>query len=386
MNLNKKSITQILLITCLTVLFYVFIQNFPSVWNGLSVIVSSFAPIIIGICIAFVVNLPMSFIEKKLFPDKITSKHKWINKIKRPVSLILGWLFIILIFTIFLMLIIPELYKAIMNFSQLLPYYTDSFVYNITKWLDSLHINTMGLKDFDWNSLSMKIADYLESAGTALFGTTITFTTGLFSSILNILLGFVFSCYFLFSKESLIKQLTKLYASIVKPKTLDNTMVVLSLTSETFSKFLVGQCTEALILGVLCYIGMCIFRIPYPIMISSLIAITALIPIFGAFIGTAIGAFVILLISPIKALWFIVFIVVLQQLESNLIYPKVVGKSVGLDGVWVLLAVTLGGRFFGAIGLLVSVPIFSVIYCLIRAFVHTKIENNKPKPILKKED
>ena len=203
MNLNKKSITQILLITCLTVLFYVFIQNFPSVWNGLSVIVSSFTPIIIGICIAFVVNLPMSFIEKKLFPDKITSKHKWINKIKRPVSLILGWLFIILIFTIFLMLIIPELYKAIMNFSQLLPYYTDSFVYNITKWLDSLHINTMGLKDFDWNSLSMKIADYLESAGTALFGTTVTFTTGLFSSILNILLGFVFSCYFLLSKEGI---------------------------------------------------------------------------------------------------------------------------------------------------------------------------------------
>ena len=383
MNLNKKSITQILLIACLTVLFYVFIQNFSSVWNGLSIIVSSFAPIIIGICIAFVVNLPMSFIEKKLFPDKATSKHKWLNKIKRPVSLILGWLFILAIFTIFLMLIIPELYKAIMNFSQLLPYYTDSFIYNFTQWLDSLNINTMGLKDFDWNSLSLKIADSLESAGTALFGKTVTITTGVFSSILNIILGFVFSCYFLLSKESLINQLTKLYSSIVKPKAFDNTMVVLSLTSDTFSKFLVGQCTEALILGILCYIGMCIFRIPYPIMISSLIAITALIPIFGAFIGTAIGAFVILLISPIKALWFIIFIIILQQLESNLIYPKVVGKSVGLDGVWVLLAVTLGGRFFGAIGLLVSVPIFSVIYCLIKAFVHTKIENNKPKPLPK---
>ena len=381
MNLNKKNITQILLITCLTVLFYVFIQNFNSVWQGVKIVASVFAPVILGICIAFVVNLPMSFIEKKLFPEKATSKHKWLNKIKRPVSLILGWLFIILIFTIFLMLIIPELYKAIMNFSRLLPYYMDSFGYNVIKWLDTLHLDAELLRNFDWNSLSTKLADYLESAGTALVGKTVTITTGVFTTLFNIILGFVFSCYFLVSKEFIIKQLKKLYASLVKHKTFDNTMVVLSLANETFSRFLVGQCAEACILGILCYIGMCILRIPYPIMISSLIAITALIPIFGAFIGTALGAFLILLISPIKALWFVIFILILQQIESNLIYPKVVGKSVGLEGVWVLFAVTLGGRLFGALGLLISVPVFSIIYCLIRAYVHTKQEENKPKPL-----
>ncbi len=381
MNLNKKIFTQILLITCLTVIFYVFIQNFSSVWQGLKIIAGVFAPIILGGCMAFIVNLPMSFIEKKLFRKKALAKHKWLRKIKRPVSLTLGWLFILSIFTIFLMLIIPELYKAIMNFSRLLPYYMDSFGYNVTKWLDTLHLNAQNLRNFDWNSLSTKIADYIQNAGTALVGKTVTITTGVFSTLLNLLLGFVFSCYFLVSKESLTKQLQKLYASIVKHKTFDNTMVVLSLANETFSKFLVGQCAEAVILGVLCYIGMCIFRIPYPIMISSLIAITALIPIFGAFIGTALGAFLILLISPVKALWFVIFVLILQQIESNLIYPKVVGKSVGLDGVWVLFAVTVGGRFFGALGLLISVPVFSIIYCLIRAYVHTKIEEQKPKPI-----
>lgn len=378
--MSKKTITQILLITCLTVLFYAFIQNFALVWMGIKAVLSAIAPLIIGCSIAFIVNLPMSFVENHFFPKKALKKHKWLRKIKRPVSLLLGWLFIIAIFTVLLMLIIPELAKTIMNFAQLLPYYMDSFGHNVTKWLDTFNLDIESLRNFDWESLSTKLVEYLQSAGTLLVGKTVGITTGVFTSVLNILLGFVFSCYILLSKEKLSVQLKKLYASAVNHKSYDNTMVVLSLANETFSKFLVGQCTEALILGILCYIGMSIFGMPYALMISSLIAITALVPIFGAFIGTAIGAFMILLINPVKALWFVVFIIVLQQLESNFIYPRVVGKSVGLDGIWVLFAVTVGGRFFGALGLLISVPIFSIIYCLIRAFVHTKLEEKKPKP------
>ena len=378
--MSKKTITQILLITCLTVLFYAFIQNFALVWMGIKAVLSAIAPLIIGCSIAFIVNLPMSFVENHFFPKKALKKHKWLRKIKRPVSLLLGWLFIIAIFTVLLMLIIPELAKTIMNFAQLLPYYMDSFGHNVTKWLDAFNLDLESLRNFDWESLSTKLVEYLQSAGTLLVGKTVGITTGVFTSVLNILLGFVFSCYILLSKEKLSVQLKKLYASAVNHKSYDNTMVVLSLANETFSKFLVGQCTEALILGVLCYIGMSIFGMPYALMISSLIAITALVPIFGAFIGTAIGAFMILLINPVKALWFVVFIIVLQQLESNFIYPRVVGKSVGLDGIWVLFAVTVGGRFFGALGLLISVPIFSIIYCLIRAFVHTKLEEKNPKP------
>lgn len=378
--MSKKTITQILLITCLTVLFYAFIQNFALVWMGIKAVLSAIAPLIIGCSIAFIVNLPMSFAENHFFPKKALKKHKWLRKIKRPVSLLLGWLFIIAIFTVLLMLIIPELAKTIMNFAQLLPYYMDSFGHNVTKWLDAFNLDIESLRNFDWESLSTKLVEYLQSAGTLLVGKTVGITTGVFTSVLNILLGFVFSCYILLSKEKLSVQLKKLYASAVNHKSYDNTMVVLSLANETFSKFLVGQCTEALILGILCYIGMSIFGMPYALMISSLIAITALVPIFGAFIGTAIGAFMILLINPVKALWFVVFIIVLQQLESNFIYPRVVGKSVGLDGIWVLFAVTVGGRFFGALGLLISVPIFSIIYCLIRAFVHTKLEEKKPKP------
>lgn len=384
--MNKKTITQILLITCSTVLFYVLIQNFGIIWTGIKAVISAIAPLIIGCSIAFVVNLPMSFTERKLFPEKAVAKHKFLRKIKRPVSLLIGWIFILAIFTVLLMLIIPELSKTIMNFAQLLPYYMDSFGHNVTKWLDTFHLDIKSLRNFDWESLSTKLVEYLQSAGTLLVGKTVGITTGVFTSVLNILLGFVFSCYILLSKEKLSVQLKKLYTSMVKHKTYDNTLVILSLANETFSKFLVGQCTEALILGVLCYIGMSIFRMPYALMISSLIAITALVPIFGALIGTAIGAFMILLINPVKALWFIVFIIVLQQLESNLIYPKVVGKSVGLDGIWVLFAVTVGGRFFGALGLLISVPIFSIIYCLIRAYIHTKLEEKKPKPVKPKTE
>lgn len=349
------------------------------VWNSLGTVLSIVAPLIIGCSIAFIINLPMSFIEERFFSKKALEKHKWLRKIKRPASLLLGWLFIIAIFTILLMLIIPELYKTIMNFAQLLPYYMDSFGYNLIKWFDMLHLNADNIKNFDWNSLSTKLVEYFQSAGTLLVGKTLGITTGVFNSVLNLLLGFVFSVYILLSKEKLSAQLKRLYASFVSHQFYDNTMVVLSLANETFSKFLVGQCTEALILGVLCYIGMCIFNIPYALMISSLISITALVPIFGAFIGTAIGAFMILLISPVKAFWFIIFIIILQQLESNLIYPKVVGKSVGLDGIWVLFAVTIGGRFFGVVGLLISVPVFSIIYCLIKAYVHTKLEAKKPQ-------
>lgn len=384
--MNRKTITQILLITFLTVLFFVFIQNFGIVWGGFKTLLSVISPLIIGFSIAFIVNLPMSFIERKFFSEKSLGKHKWLRKIKRPFSLILGWLFIIAIFTILLMLIIPELYKTIMNFAQLLPYYMDSFGINVTKWLDTFHLDIEILRNFDWNSLSAKLVEYLQSAGTLLVGKTLGITTGVFNLVLNILLGFVFSCYILLSKEKLSVQLKKLYSSIVKHQVYDDTMVVLSLANETFSKFLVGQCTEALILGILCYIGMSIFGMPYALMISSLIAITALVPIFGAFIGTSIGAFMILLINPMTALWFIVFIIILQQLEANLIYPKVVGKSVGLDGIWVLFAVTVGGRFFGAMGLLISVPVFSIIYCLIRAYVHTKLEAKKPAPLKEKKE
>ena len=185
--MNKKTITQILLITCLTVLFYVFIQNFSIVWNGIGTIISVIAPLIIGCSIAFIVNLPMSFIENKFFPVKALKKHTWLKKIRRPVSLLLSWLFVIAIFTILLMLIIPELSKTIMNFAQLLPYYMDSFGHNLTKWLDAFNLDLESVRTFDWESLSTKLVEYLQSAGTLLVGKTVGITTGVFTSVLNII-------------------------------------------------------------------------------------------------------------------------------------------------------------------------------------------------------
>ena len=203
----------------------------------------------------------------------------------------------------------------------------------------------------------------------AMINKTIGVTSNVLSGLFNFVIGFVLSIYILASKEKLCRQGARLLRVILPEAACDRIFRVLAMSSGVFTKFISGQCVEALILGALCYIGMLIFRMPYALMISALIAVTALIPVFGAFIGTSVGALMILLISPLKAVGFVLFIIILQQIESNVIYPRVVGNSVGLPGIWVLLSVTLFGSIFGAVGLLLGVPFCAVLYCLVRDFV-----------------
>ena len=205
-----------------------------------------------------------------------------------------------------------------------------------------------------------------------MLDTTVTVTTSIVSAIVNVVLGVVFAIYLLAQKENLIRQTNKVVHTIFKSEVADRLERLAKLVHSVFTKFVTGQLTEAVIIAVLCFIGMLIFRMPYAGMVSVLIGFTALIPMFGAFIGTAIGAFLILFESPVKAIWFVVFIIILQQLENNLIYPKVVGKSVGLPGIWVLCAVTIGGSAFGILGMLFSVPICSVMYVLFKNYINRK--------------
>ena len=214
--------------------------------------------------------------------------------------------------------------------------------------------------------------------------TTVNITTSIVAAMVDIVLGIVFAVYLLSQKEKLGKQAKKSTRAILGDERSKRFLDITSLANKVFTKFVTGQVTEACIIGVLCFIGMLIFRMPYAAIISVLVGFTALIPIFGAFIGTGIGAFLILLESPIKAIWFVLFIIVLQQLEGNLIYPRVVGKSVGLPPIWVLAAVTIGGGLFGIPGMLFGVPVCSVMYVLFKEFVN-KQNNQKVKQENKSE-
>ena len=216
------------------------------------------------------------------------------------------------------------------------------------------------------------ITGFLQEKGDSVVNTTLNITTSIVGALVNLLLALVFSVYLLAQKETLIAQAKRLLQRILPKKAADRLMHLLSLTNNAFSSFVSGQVTEAVILGTLCCLGMLILRLPYALPVSVIIAALSLIPIFGAWIGAATGAFLIVFQSPIKALWFLIFLLILQQVEGNLIYPRVVGKSVGLPGLWVLAAVTIGGGAFGVLGMLLGVPVCAVIYTLMQDFIRSK--------------
>lgn len=238
-----------------------------------------------------------------------------------------------------------------------------------------LEAHSIQLPEFSLNSAELQnnITSFLSKYGEDFLNTTIGITSSIFSLVVNLVLALAFSLYLLAQKETLTGQAKKVVRALFSEKWAHWITDVARMTNRTFSNFVTGQLTEAVILGTLCFLGMLIFRLPYAGVISVLVGFTALIPIFGAFIGVGIGAFLILLVSPIKALWFILFFVILQQLEGNLIYPRVVGKSVGLPGIWVLAAVTVGGNAFGLAGMLLAVPLCSVLYTLARQGVNARL-------------
>lgn len=378
MNLNKKDVLKILSIIFLSILFLVAISNLSVIFSWVDKLLSVLSPFIWGLCFAFVINIPLKLIENKLF-SKLNKKgnKKWLRA-KRPVSLILSIVLLLLIISLLVILIIPRFKDALESFATKLPDYMNALNIKLSEFIANLTgKDNHHIFKIDWNTVSKNLINFVHSSDMNTFELTIDIVSGIIGGIFDIILGFVFSIYILASKEKLGRQFRSLLYSVIKKERVDRFLSVISISNTSFSRFVAGQCTEAVIIGVLCALGMIIFRMPYVPVISCVIAVTALIPVFGAFIGTAIGAFMILLDSPVKAVWFIIYIIVLQQIETNLIYPKVVGKSVGLPGIWVLFAVTIGGGFFGAFGMLVSVPVCSVVYTLLESWINKRlIERN----------
>lgn len=377
MELNKRSVKRILLIITFTVLLIWGVYNHKQLGEILLGIYSLISPFVIGLCIAYIVNVLLRPIENLWMKLLNKRKGKWPEKLKRPLCLLLTILLVIGIILAIVLIIMPELRDSVASLIDMIPSYAEEvqrWWVSLSTFLDKYSID---LPEFDFKP--DKLIDILKDGGTVLFNTTASVAGSIVTAVMNFVIAFAFSIYILAQKETLKRQSMKVLTAVMKPEKLDKLLNLLRLANKTFTNFITGQLTEAVIIGALCFIGMTIFRMPYAPAISVLVGFTALIPVFGAFIGTAVGAFLILLVKPIQAVWFVIFIIVLQQFEGNLIYPKVVGKSVGLPGIWVLVAVTVGGNAMGVMGMLISVPLCSVLYAVSREAVNNKLKMKRIK-------
>ena len=368
----KKLENKILIKIALAVLgVYLVIHYWTNISGAVGTLFSAAAPILFGFVISYPLNILMNFYERHWFPK---SKKKIAEKSRRPVCLIGSILTVIGIIALIGVIIAPQLVNCIKLLVAEVPAAINVVVEKL-KTIDFISkdlINT--ISSIDWKS---RINDIFETVAAGLgsaMDVAVTAVTSIFSVVANVVLGIIFAVYLLLDKNRLMGQVRKVSEKYIPEHWLSKITHVLGIVNDCFRRFIVGQCTEAVILGTLCTIGMAILRLPYAAMIGALVAFTALIPIVGAFIGAGVGAFLILMESPMKALIFLIFIVVLQQLEGNLIYPKVVGSSIGLPGIWVLAAVTVGGGVMGIWGLLIGVPVAAAVYRLVKEDV-----NRKPK-------
>ena len=380
MYLSKKEIKKIIGIIFCGIAFYFILENFENVKNILDNFLNTISPFLIGSGLAFVLNIPMSWFEKKVFEPRSVKKAKFKkSKIARPISIVAAFLFLILIVSLIIKLVIPQLVSVIVMFIKSLP----SMALDIKEWAINLTRQYPDISsqiqniEIDWNSVTNDIVNFSKNLAGSVVTSSIGFIISFVGGIFDFIISMVFAVYILSSKEKLKKQLEKIIKAYFSKEKAKYILRIGSLSKTTFYNFLTGQCTEALILGTLCFFGMLILRLPYAITISVLVAVTALIPIIGAFIGIIIGAILILSVEPIKALIFIVFLIILQQIESNVIYPKVVGNSVGLPGMWVLVAVVVGGSFAGILGLLLGLPTASVLYTIFKEDVMNRLDNKK---------
>ena len=370
-KIDYKKILEIVLIG---IGCYWALNNFQIILDIFNSILAVIMPFLLGIMIAFILNVLMIRIEKILFRFILDKKY---TSFKRVISIIVSLLIVIGVIGIIITLIIPELTNAIKVIVKSFPETFEQLQVWINQNGNSFPQLETWINSVDLNSIASELSGLFKIGLTGMLGSTVDVISMFFTSILNLVVGIVFALYILMSKETLKRQSHKLIDAYIPKRISVKLLEVGTLARTTFSNFVIGQTVEAFILGTLCAVGMAVLNLPYAPMVGSLVGITAFVPIVGAFIGGGIGAFMILTVDPMQALIFIIFLVVLQQLEGDLIYPRVVGSSVGLPSIWVLFAVTVGGGLWGITGMLFSVPVLSVVYALIKG--HVNKSGTKPK-------
>ncbi len=377
MNLNKKNIRKIRGLILFTAVVILALIKFDLLWSAVVFVIGILRPFILGGMIAFVINIPMNFYETKLFRDDRIKNVKVLKKGRRGLSMALAYLSVILVITLVAVTVIPQLVKTVTVLTRKIPVFWSGFIGKLEiifaenpQLLN--YLSSFETLEIDWKSMLYTVVDFLQNGVGNMLTSTVSVAGSIISSTVNFFIALVFSFYLLSQKEKLGGQFGRTLKAYLKPGFYKNVLKVLALLRQNFSNFITGQCTEAVILGLMFVVSMTIFRFDYAVMIGVLIAFTALIPIVGAFIGCFIGAFLMLVDDPVKALWFVILFIVLQQIEGNLIYPHVVGNSVGLPSIWVLAAVTIGGSLMGILGMLVFIPLLSTVYVLLREDVNKR--------------
>lgn len=384
MDLSKLSMKKIRELIIFTVLLVVALWKFEVVIDVLKTIWGILFPFVLGGAIAFVINVPMSFLEKKIF-GKTKDENKVGKKLARPISLLLTIILAVGVIALVMFGVIPQLTRtmgslmiSIANFVPQMQNWIREFSHNnqeIMKLVNQVQFNQD--QAIKWG------ISILGSGAGNMMNTTMSAVGSIVSGFATFFIAFSFACYILFQKEKLHVQIRKVFFAFIPKQKAEAFLKICSLTYQTFANFLTGQCVEAVILGSMFVVTLSILKMPYALLIGTLIAFTALIPIFGAFIGCAVGCFLIFMISPKQAILFIIVFLILQQIEGNLIYPHVVGGSVGLPSIWVLAAVTIGGNLMGIVGMLIFIPLVSVLYTIFREFVYLRLKEKNIKQVTK---
>ena len=372
MEWNKQTLRGWLTVVCTGVVLFCVLQNPATLVSAVRALLGIFTPFLLGGAIAFVLNVPMRAIETRLLRGKTRGR--------RAGALILALAAVVGVLALAVYVIAPGIGEAAASIGDQLPYAMERLWQQVTVLEQYLPLlaETLGQWELsDWTSLAQKAAELLQDWGGSLVTSGGGLIGGVVSGVSTFIIALIFSFYLLMQKERLARQGRQVLYALLPERKADRALDILRLANRTFSSFLSGQCLEACIRGTLVVVAMSLFRLPYALLVGVLIALTALIPIVGAFIGCIVGALLIAVTSPVKALVFVVLFLVLQQVEGNLIYPHVVGNSVGLPSIWVLAAVTVGGKLMGVIGMLVFIPLCSVLYALFRDYVKARLAEKR---------
>ena len=382
MELNRENMKKIRELILFTAIVIVCLWKFNMVLQVLLKGLNIFIPFLLGGAIAFVLNVPMNFVERHLFSEDKRKGKRYMQKAARPCSMILVLIFVFGVVAAVMFVLVPQLGNTFSNLGK----NVQIFLPHVQAWAKQVFHNNKEIMnivnniEFDWDKIMNTGIGFFKNGAGSVLDSTITAAKSIVSGVTTFFIAFVFAIYILLQKEKLEIQAKKVLFAFVRKGRAEAIIEVCSLTYKTFSSFLTGQCLEAVILGSMFVVAMTIFRLPYALLIGIVIAFTALIPIFGAFVGCGIGVLLIFMVTPAKAAIFIVLFLVLQQIEGNLIYPHVVGNSVGLPSIWVLAAVSVGGSLMGITGMLIFIPIVSVLYALFREVVYLKLKKNKIDP------
>ena len=386
MKLDRKNVRTILLIIAFAVLLYTAAQNLASVYGAVRAVWRVFGVVITGLAMAFVLNVPLKLFENRVFYGMSEDRRPLVRKLRRPVSLVFALVVSLGLIGILIAVVLPQLTATVAEVAARLPEYISSAVNWLNDFLAGFGIEIESLKNFtvDWEKVFSELTTYLKEGSANVDGSSVVDTvtgvgTSVVSTVMNTFLGLVVAVYILAQKERIGRFTRCCIDAFLPQKAASGLARIASMASETFSNFVAGQLADSCILGILCYICMRIFRFPYPEVISVVIGVTSLVPMVGSFIGEVIGALLILIVSPLKALLFVVMVLAIQQVDGAFIYPRIVGRSVGLPGVAVFCAVIVGGNVAGVIGAMIGVPVCALIYALLREAVDARLRRREEK-------